>query len=149
MMTYEEAVKCIGKTQYTSRENKHYANVIAIARHSETDEVMVVYTMDCKMYIKPAEKWKNEFFKNHFFHPDKIKPCPFCGNTDIEIFSSTPLKNDPDFEVYYACCSYCGTFGEEFETFEDAIEAWNTRYVPDKQKFFQKITSIIKKLFTR
>lgn len=54
----------------------------------------------------------------------KLKPCPFCGNTDIHITDAWP---------HYAYCLNCGgkmqppanLFGEE--GIEKVAESWNRR----------------------
>lgn len=41
----------------------------------------------------------------------KLKPCPFCGSTDVE---SCPLGERPDGKthlVYYVACNNCGSNG--------------------------------------
>ena len=48
----------------------------------------------------------------------ELKPCPFCGSTDIWIM------NDP----YFWCwCIGCGVETLTYYTKEELIKAWNTR----------------------
>lgn len=49
----------------------------------------------------------------------ELKPCPFCGSTDIEVEGC----------VDYIVCRNCGCFGPDSKpyTFDAAIERWNTR----------------------
>jgi hypothetical protein len=56
---------------------------------------------------------------------DELKPCPFCGNTDVRL--------DCDEEDFYAvlcdlgrCAGNSGRFGSP----ESAISCWNTRTSP-------------------
>jgi ssDNA-binding Zn-finger/Zn-ribbon topoisomerase 1 len=53
---------------------------------------------------------------------DKLKPCPFCGsNPDII------QVEEGRFEL--ACGNLvCGYFGDCFESYEEALLFWNTRY---------------------
>ena len=58
-MTVEEAVKKIPCGRYRHFKGNQY-EVIAIARHSETDEAMVVYQAlygDRGFWVRPAEMW--------------------------------------------------------------------------------------------
>ena len=64
----------------------------------------------------------------------ELKPCPFCGG---EAFVS---------ECLYSCepgrittkvveCNGCHTTTFEYDTKEEAIEAWNNRTESEEQKF--------------
>ena len=56
---------------------------------------------------------------------EELKPCPFCGSKRIapEIFN-----DDDDVTVEYAIsCLNCKAQSSYFTSFEDAINAWNTR----------------------
>ena len=63
-MTYEEAVNGIALGRYRHFKGKEY-EVLAIARHSETKEPMVVYRAlysdevygDGGIWIRPADMW--------------------------------------------------------------------------------------------
>ena len=57
--TYEEAVAAIPPGRYRHFKGKEY-EVIAIARHSETEEPMVVYRAlygDYGVWVRPASMW--------------------------------------------------------------------------------------------
>lgn len=56
----------------------------------------------------------------------ELKPCPFCGNTDIYLDGSDNLPPD-DHPYWYVICSECGAsvFGNVDP--EVAAEAWNRR----------------------
>lgn len=49
----------------------------------------------------------------------KLKPCPFCGSTDIFVYHS--------YVDYSVRCRNCLVRRGEFETEEEAIAAWNKR----------------------
>ena len=58
-MTYEEAVKTIPCDRYRHFKGNEY-EVIGIARHSETEEPMVVYRALCGeggLWTRPASMW--------------------------------------------------------------------------------------------
>ena len=58
-MTYEEAVTAIETGHYRHFKGNEY-EVIAIARHSETCEPMVVYKAlygDRGIWVRPAQMW--------------------------------------------------------------------------------------------
>lgn len=50
----------------------------------------------------------------------ELKPCPFCGGTNLTIINVYG-------EEYYVDCSTCTTCGPGGETEEEAIKAWNRR----------------------
>ena len=59
---------------------------------------------------------------------EKLKPCPFCGGTDLHFRSV--FAPDADIIVCYDCLT---TFSQqELTCEEDLIKAWNRR--PDKSK---------------
>lgn len=56
----------------------------------------------------------------------KLKPCPFCGNTAVDVKDDCyPAPN------YYVVCDYnddgCGASSGFCRTEEEAIEVWNRR----------------------
>ena len=57
----------------------------------------------------------------------KIKPCPFCGSTDVEIQAG---RSDisKDFELFNVECLSCNGKGGERNDITRAIECWNRRY---------------------
>lgn len=58
-MTYEEAVFSIPRGRYRHFKGREY-EVIAIARHSETTEPMVVYRAlygEGSVWVRPADMW--------------------------------------------------------------------------------------------
>lgn len=66
----------------------------------------------------------------------ELKPCPFCGSTDVE--PMIVFDGPPDFIV--SVCKGCGARGPEApdgKTYihepEAAVAAWNSRAANDKQ----------------
>lgn len=65
-MTYDEAVAMIPPGKYRHFKGNEY-EVLAIARHSETEEAMVVYRAlygDWGVWVRPAEMWNEEVVRN-------------------------------------------------------------------------------------
>ena len=61
-MTYDEALKQIPIGRYRHFKGKEY-EVIGIARHSETEEPMVVYRAlygDGELWTRPAHMWNDD-----------------------------------------------------------------------------------------
>ena len=64
-MTYEEAIKEIPLGRYRHFKGGEY-EVLNIARHSETEEVFVVYRAlygDGGIWIRPAQMWNEEVMR--------------------------------------------------------------------------------------
>lgn len=62
---------------------------------------------------------------------DDLKHCPFCGNTDVELFSQLIESSCSwwDADVY---CSKCGVMlsigaKTEEEAINSAVKSWNNR----------------------
>lgn len=58
---------------------------------------------------------------------DKLKNCPFCGGEAYITNEDNYGYVDDEFLI---CCEKCGLqfgFANQYETAEEAIEAWNTR----------------------
>jgi Lar family restriction alleviation protein len=52
-----------------------------------------------------------------------LKPCPFCGSTDID--------SEPNTDTYGSvCCNKCG-FGSPYGEISIMIEHWNSRPLED------------------
>ena len=63
-----------------------------------------------------------------------LKPCPFCGSREIEVWEVemgvAGLKGE-----YYALCTGCfSESGARTQTKREAAQAWNTRSYPTKEK---------------
>lgn len=58
----------------------------------------------------------------------KLKPCPFCGATEITTSNHSGLFIEEGVCEYRVLCTVCGAnTGWENRTREEAIEAWNRR----------------------
>lgn len=55
--------------------------------------------------------------------PNKLKPCPFCGEDAGEVFDIGGFCIDS----FYVSCRECESRGPCKETKRKAIEAWNRR----------------------
>lgn len=56
----------------------------------------------------------------------ELKPCPFCG--DSAFLCDIPYSCEPGRLVMWAVeCNGCHTTTFEYDTKEEAIEAWNRR----------------------
>lgn len=63
---------------------------------------------------------------------NELKPCPFCGNVNINVYSAREIDDLPHIGLSYAClCNChiggCGATGGYRITEDEAIEAWNRR----------------------
>ena len=56
---------------------------------------------------------------------NELKPCPFCGNIDIELNSKILMHSD--CERFWIECPDCQISTRYFETNEDALRMWNKR----------------------
>lgn len=54
---------------------------------------------------------------------DKLKPCPFCGSSNIKLVDS-PLGI---IGAYYCVCNRCNINTAVYTSKEKAIKAWNRR----------------------
>lgn len=55
----------------------------------------------------------------------KLKPCPFCGSTNLSQFTSSTIESDEVGYGFY--CHSCGTKGPHAPSKELAAEVWNRR----------------------
>lgn len=108
-MTYEEAVQSILPGRYRHFKGKHY-ELIAVARHSETEEPMVVYRAlygDFGVWVRPAAMW------NELIERDGRRCRRFCRLDRIErveryeqLFERAAACRDPEalalLEAYYS-----------------------------------------------
>ena len=65
-------------------------------------------------FKKVSEKW-----------PEELKPCPFCGDADIEIIESSEYYDE--FEVQ---CQECGARSDWENTRRKVVADWNKRVKP-------------------
>lgn len=50
----------------------------------------------------------------------ELKPCPFCGNDEIQRYNYEPNK-------WRVTCRDCRNTTKDWPTLDEAIESWNTR----------------------
>lgn len=56
---------------------------------------------------------------------DELKPCPFCGSTDLRMY----IFEEDDHDVYIKCIECFGQINARGR--ENAIAAWNRRVGTD------------------
>lgn len=120
-MTYEEAVKTIRSGRYRHFKGRDY-EVIGIARHSETEEPLVVYRAlygEGGLWVRPAAMWNETVERNG-------KTCRrFCPADRVErveryerLFDEAAASHDPQklrlLEAYYTS----GEWREDYEADE-------------------------------
>ena len=49
----------------------------------------------------------------------EIKPCPFCGESDIHLVK--------DNEIHWCCCTTCGVEGPARSSRATAVQCWQKR----------------------
>ena len=120
-MTYEEAVATIPPGRYRHFKGNEY-EVIGVARHSETEEPMVVYKAlygDRGVWCRPADMWNERFTRNgvtyrRFYHLDRIERVERYE----WLFDEATVSHDPEklrlLEVYYTS----GEWREDYEADE-------------------------------
>lgn len=57
----------------------------------------------------------------------KLKPCPFCGDTDI---TNDDIVWLGAYRQCWVQCARCGAHGPDWRGELAAIEAWNERIAP-------------------
>ena len=120
-MTYEEAIRTIPPGRYRHFRGKPY-EVIAIARHSETEEAMVVYRALCGdggVWVRPASMW-NELVEREgktcrrFYRLDRIERVEKYER----LYDAAAATHDPEalalLETYYTS----GEWREDYEADE-------------------------------
>lgn len=66
----------------------------------------------------------------------ELLPCPFCGGTDLEIRPEVSEDDSTHVCTFHVFCQDCHARGRNnypigwCETVQQAIEAWNDRFVP-------------------
>ncbi len=120
-MTYEEAVKTIPPGRYRHFKGNKYEDV-GIARHSETEEPMVVYRTlygEGGIWVRPASMWNEVVTRNgksyhRFYRLDRIERVEKYER----LFDEVAVSHDPEklrlLDAYYAS----GQWREDYEADE-------------------------------
>lgn len=61
---------------------------------------------------------------------NELKPCPFCGS-EARLTYSTDNHRQPYVTCDTPKCPGCNPYQWHYHTEEEAIEAWNRRFVTD------------------
>ena len=116
-MTYQEAVDTIPVGRYRHFKGNQY-EVLAIARHSETEAPMVVYRAlygDGGIWVRPAEMWNEKVVRDgrtyrRFYRLDRIERVEKYER----LFEEATLH--PEAETLRLLEAYC-TSGEWLEDY--------------------------------
>ena len=107
-MKYEEAVLAIQPGQYRHFKGNTY-EVIGIARHSETEEALVVYRPlygDGGLWVRPAEMWNETVERDgktyrRFYQMNRLKRVEKYER----LFDEASISHDPEklrlLDAYY------------------------------------------------
>ena len=57
---------------------------------------------------------------------NQLKPCPFCGSDDVEVYDRDCRLTEKAWG-FRAHCVGCGIDGPEHNSEAEAIDLWNTR----------------------
>ena len=117
-MTFEEAVRTIQPGRYCHFKGNGY-EVVGVARHSETEEPVVVYRAlygEDGLWVRPAEMWNETVERNgktyrRFYHLERIERVEKYAR----LFDEASVSHDPEklllLDAYY-------TSGEWLEDYE-------------------------------
>ena len=120
-MTYEEAVQSIPCGRYRHFKGNEY-EVIGIARHSETEEPLVVYRAlygEGGIWVRPASMWNEEVTRSgktyhRFYRLDRIKRVEKYER----LFDEASVSHAPEklclLDAYYTS----GQWREDYEADE-------------------------------
>lgn len=120
-MTYEEAVKTIQLGRYRHFKGNSY-EVIGIARHSETEEPMVVYRAlygEGCLWTRPAVMWNETVQRDgksykRFYHLDRIERVEKYERLFEEASISHDLEKLRLLDAYYTS----GEWRDDYEADE-------------------------------
>ena len=120
-MTYEEAVKTIPLGRYRHFKGKDY-EVIAIARHSETEEAMAVYKAlygEQGIWVRPASMWNETVERDgkayrRFYRLDRIERVEKYEQMFDEATAHPTQENISLLETYYTS----GKWRDDYEADE-------------------------------
>ena len=120
-MTYEEAVKAIRPGRYCHFKGNAY-EVLGIARHSETEEPLVVYRAlygEGGLWVRPAEMWNETVERNgktyrRFYRADRIERVEKYERLFDEAMATHAPEKLRLLEAYYTS----GEWREDYEADE-------------------------------
>lgn len=120
-MTYEEAVKTIPPGRYRHFKGNEY-EVVGIARHSETEEPMVVYRTlygEGGIWVRPASMWNEVVTRNgksyhRFYRLDRIERVEKYERLFDEVAVSHAPEKLRLLDAYYTS----GQWREDYEADE-------------------------------
>ena len=120
--TYEEAVKSIPPGRYRHFKGNEY-EVLAIARHSETEETMVVYRAlygEGEVWVRPASMWNETVERGgktyrRFYRLDRIERVENYERLFDEVTACPDAEKLRLLEEYYTS----GQWREDYEADEN------------------------------
>ena len=120
-MTYEEAIQSIPLGRYRHFKGNEY-EVIGIARHSETEEAMVVYKVlygEGGMWVRPADMWNEQVIRDgvtyrRFYRLDRIERVEKYEQLFDEALVSRAPEKLAELDAYYTS----GLWLEDYEADE-------------------------------
>ena len=71
---------------------------------------------------------------------DELKPCPFCGHTELVVKEKT---DTPLGELYYVFCYHCEATSGKYMTGSLAKYNWNKRMITTKQSKGEQLWKVI------
>ena len=107
-MTYEEAIQAIPLGRYRHFKGNEY-EVIGIARHSETEEAMVVYKAlygDGGIWVRPADMWNEQVIRDgvtyrRFYRLDRIERVERYERFFDEVTAQSDPEKLAELDAYY------------------------------------------------
>lgn len=107
-MTYEEAIQAILPGRYRHFKGNEY-EVIGIARHSETEEAMVVYKAlygEGGMWVRPADMWNETVERDgvtyrRFYRLDRIERVERYERLFDEVTAQPDPEKLAELDAYY------------------------------------------------
>ena len=144
--TYEEAVAAIPPGRYRHFKGKNY-EVITVARHSETEEPMVVYRAlygEHGVWVRPASMWNETVERDgqkyqRFYHLDRIERVEKYERMFDEALATHDQEKLRLLEAYYAS----GEWREDYEADERGeFPPFLKRGVLSQDALYDLLTSI-------
>ena len=83
-----------------------------------------------ELFVEAFNKWISTCNEEPVNTDITPLPCPFCGNTDVEVITAYDLNFGSRSDILVCCPAWddgCGACGGIRDCKEEAIEAWNRR----------------------